>query len=118
MQRQVLHAADVPRNERELLASLRKPAVERLQAPMDGIWLRTCYRAGSDGTFSALLQSANVNELSQSLVLNDASLYDFGHDGWQRIFARMPQLVESRSTAQNYKEKVAAGYCGVARSRG
>lgn len=39
--------------------------------------------------------------------MNDASLYDYGAD-WQKIFLRMPQLLECLGSADEYEELVQA----------
>lgn len=99
------YASGLTDDERETLDRLRQPVVERASQPSDGIWLRTCYGSGPEATFSALKQS-HLDRLCHAVVLDDASLYDFGPGEWQRIFCRMPQLLDGeRSSAQDYKEK-------------
>lgn len=78
------------------------PASQRRSRPSDGVWLRTCYKPGSDAGFAAVQESC-LNEFSGALVLNDAELYDFGDD-WQRIFSVMPQLLTGSSDAQTHRE--------------
>lgn len=107
-QRRIISAADLSEQDRETLARLRQPPAERVLTPGGGIWLRTCYQAGSNAAFAALVQSADLPELPPGfqIIFDDASLYDFGPDGWQRIFTRMPQMLEREFfTAQDYERK-------------
>jgi hypothetical protein len=48
-------------------------------------------------------------------LLNDASRYDFG-DNWERVFMRMPQLLEKwRVDAQVYRQRVQQALMDVRR---
>ena len=63
------------------------------------VWLRTCYKPGSDDLHVKLLSSLAPRDLAEvvgssdnvSYVLDDSSLYDYGSD-WLRIFVRIPEL--------------------------
>lgn len=101
-ERNVRHALDLTGAEQDELARLRLPATDRKLAPKFGIWLRTWYGPGSDAAFASLHESLRYNE--PTLVLDDASLYNFGEE-WERIFERMPQLVHTYFSAQKYSEK-------------
>jgi hypothetical protein len=78
--------------------------------PGGGIWLRTCYRdregSGTDAAFAALIQSAQLPTVpGYRLVFDDSALYDYGPGGWQRIFTRMPQMLERSYTPETYDWK-------------
>jgi hypothetical protein len=100
--------SDLTDHEKELLIRIRQPVYERMYMPDNGLLLRTCYDntlAGSDANFHGIISTANT-ALAKSLVLNDASLYDFGSN-WERVSTRMPQLLERRFvSAQAYRQRV------------
>lgn len=104
MDRRIRLASDLTEDERTKLTLLRVPASQRRGLASDGFWLRTCYKPGSDAAFTAA-REACLSDLSLSIVLDDAGLYDFGDD-WQRIFSVMPQLLtcSGMTDAQTYRE--------------
>lgn len=68
---------------------------------MEVTWLRTCYQPSTDAAFSEI--EACLNAKGDYSIFNDASLYDFGSN-WEKIFLRMPQLLESYQSAEEYEE--------------
>ncbi|KAK7739878.1 hypothetical protein SLS53_005471 [Cytospora paraplurivora] len=91
---------DLPQADQDLLNRLRKPE-ERVI--VGHIWLRTWYGEGSDAAFSAFIKERD--EEPEYPVLQDAKRYNHGSDdGWQRIFARMPQMLDpSCVSADDYE---------------
>jgi hypothetical protein len=101
-QRGISKASDLTPQEQDLLCRVRHFPTDR-QTPAERLWLRTCYQPSSDAAFSRI--ETHVKQKGGiEPILNDASLYNFGPD-WQRIFLRMPQLLESGS-ADEYEESV------------
>lgn len=85
------------------MARVRQPTAERLPL-VEVVWLRTCYQPSSEAAFSAITTHLQ-DKLRKVTVLNDASLYDFGPN-WERIFLRMPQLLETSESADEFEESV------------
>lgn len=83
-------AKDLPQADQDLLSRLRKPEERQI---LDMVWLRTCYEEETDKAFTAFMRTRpDETELP---VFQDASHYNYGgSDGWQRIFTRLPQLLD------------------------
>ena len=93
-----MHAAgDLPQDQQDILA-LARPYTERNTG--DIVLLRTSYGSGSDEICSALIEAGRgklplvgMGPRGFNYLFSDASRYDYGDD-WQRVFGRMPQLLE------------------------
>jgi hypothetical protein len=91
-------ASSLPEDEQALLASIFTPA-ERAVAEYR--WLRTCYsdadgRPTDQAHASLLAQSGllHINGLDlDTFILDDAARYKYDSE-WQKIFLRIPQLVD------------------------
>lgn len=67
------------------------------------IWLRTCYKSGSDNLHTKLLSlfdrdladmvNTYMYGVEVSHILDDSSLYNYGSD-WSRIFVRVPEVAQ------------------------
>jgi hypothetical protein len=76
------------------------------------IWLRTCYRDGAghstDAAHVALLKGSwmefNAPLPHHTQVFDDSTLYDDGPGGWQRIFTRIPELLENGYDPESYDQ--------------
>lgn len=69
-------------------------------------WLRTCYEPSTEAAFSTILDWLEYKFGSQVVpMLNDPALYDFGPD-WNKIFLRIPQLLEHWDSADGYYERL------------
>ncbi len=93
-----MHIAErLPQAHQDILAFAR-PYNERNAG--DAVWLRTYYGPSSDDTLAAILEACRGNlpldrmgAPSFDFLFSDASRYNYG-DTWQRVFDRMPQLLE------------------------
>ncbi|KAK3934137.1 hypothetical protein QBC46DRAFT_454406 [Diplogelasinospora grovesii] len=95
--RNVRIAERLPQAEQDILV-LARPYNERNTA--DVVWLRTYYGPGSDDAFAAILEACKghlplvgMGAPGFDYLFSDAARYDYG-DAWQRVFGRMPQLLE------------------------
>lgn len=100
----------LPPADQALLASVRPP---HERAVAEHIWLRTCYRDrngnNTDAAHEALLKGSWIEETMHDLsqgtsVLDDATLYDHG---WQRIFNRIPELINNPYDPDSYDQRKA-----------
>ncbi len=81
----------LPQAEQDILA-LARPFNERNLGEI--LLLRTYYGHGSDDAFEAIVQTCRAYAgIGPECVFSDAARYDYGKD-WQRVFGRMPQLLE------------------------
>jgi hypothetical protein len=103
----------LPSADQALLASVR-PFHEREVS--QHIWLRTCYRDrdgnSTDAAHEALLEGSYIQENMHNhgdgtLILDDATLYDYGPGGWQRIFNRIPELIHDPYDPESYDRRKA-----------
>ncbi|OAA41491.1 hypothetical protein BBO_05477 [Beauveria brongniartii RCEF 3172] len=105
-QRRVRSSADLEEAERALLARVLLPSERRATGP----WLRTYYGSGSDHVLQAML-SGNQDLQSQveraGGIISDAQRYDYG-EAWQRIFTRIPQLLDNKRRVNSYDGELAA----------
>jgi hypothetical protein len=91
-------ASPLPEDEQALLASIFTPA-ERAVAEYR--WLRTCYSdangSPTDQAYASLLAQSGLLHIDGSdivtFILDDAARYNYGPE-WQKIFLRIPQLVD------------------------
>lgn len=60
------------------------------------LWLRTCYKEGTDAQHEALVANIDMDMAVDERLLNDATLYDFG-DHWEQILDYVPELVTNTS---------------------
>lgn len=99
MDRGVLSAENLSQTDQDLLTQVRPYNERNIHDP---IWLRTYYGPGSDDTMAAILSSHPPFPSSGDVVFSDASRYNFG-DSWQRVFSRMPQLLEILHQSYDYE---------------
>ncbi|MCJ1384751.1 hypothetical protein MMC17_007869 [Xylographa soralifera] len=99
--------------DQALLASVRPSSERMISAPS---WLRTYYRDhdgnSTDAAHEALKKSTEEfyqpHPEGMTHVLDDAMLYDYGPEDWQRIFTRIPELLfEKNFTADYYEQRKA-----------
>ncbi|KAF3392434.1 hypothetical protein F1880_008902 [Penicillium rolfsii] len=93
----------LPVPSQELLDRIRLPAERDLND--NPCWLRTCYDPSTEGSW-ARIQDYIDNMVGGSVtVFNDSSLYNFGTN-WEKIFLRVPQLLDNTCSFEEYKENV------------
>lgn len=83
-----------------------------LETTQKHIWLRTCYKSGTDALHQRLISSLEhpVDEITNGrrneTLFNDQSLYDYGKD-WTRIFRRIPELADGQhGDFEEYREAI------------
>jgi hypothetical protein len=104
MDRRVYSAGTLPQAEQDMLA-LARPGNERNLGA--SILLRTYYGPGSDDASAAIVQTCKAYAgIGPECVFDDAARYDYGEE-WQRIFGRIPQLLE---VEDGYEEERAAEF--------
>ncbi|KAJ6118739.1 hypothetical protein N7471_013359 [Penicillium samsonianum] len=93
----------LPPHSQELLNRVRQPSFERQL--VDGTyWLRTCYEPFSEDSW-AEVQSHIEGKFGRPAICNDSSLYNFGSN-WEKIFLRLPQLLDCTCPTEEYEEYV------------
>jgi hypothetical protein len=103
--RRVYSAGQLSQAEQDLLTLARPYSNER--NPGGILLLRTYYGPGSDAAFEGIMQTCRAYAgISEQCVLSDAARYGYGDD-WQRVFGRMPQLLECGAS---YEEERAAEF--------
>lgn len=95
--------SSLPEGDQSLLTSIRAPDEQNAYPP---IWLRTCYL--DDEAYKLLYDETRL-QYHHTLwdegfsVLDDHARFDFGRE-WQKIFSRVPQLVDSALTTEAYEK--------------
>ena len=106
-------ASSLLQAEQDLLALVRSPA-ERNANHI--IWLRTCYfdKDGNttDEAHENLFKRSNFfynPELFESftVLFDNARRYNYGPGGWQKIFTRIPQLVDNSHPPEELERRKA-----------
>ncbi|MCJ1432898.1 hypothetical protein MMC27_002256 [Xylographa pallens] len=105
--------------DQALLASVRSHSERRVSTP---VWLRTCYRDhdgnSTDAAHKALRMSTEgfyePDAQGHTHVFDDAMLYDYGSQDWQRIFTRIPELLSAKGCTADYYEQGKAAAVQVA----
>lgn len=104
MDRRVYSAGTLPQTEQDILAHARPYSERNLGA---SLLLRTYYGPGSDVASTAIVQICRAYAgIGPECILDDAARYGYGED-WQRIFSRIPQLLE---VEDGYDEERAAEF--------
>ncbi|KAI2832820.1 hypothetical protein CBS133816_1100 [Aspergillus niger] len=88
---------------RELLDRIRLPAERGLNE--NPYWLRTCYGPSTEGSWARIQDYIDTKVVGPATVFNDSSLYNFGSN-WEKIFLRVPQLLDNACLFEEYEENV------------
>ena len=112
MDRRVFWSGSLSQAEQDILA-LARPYEERNLGEFR--LLRTYYGPGSDDAFEAVVKICEVyGGIRPECVFSDAARYGYGED-WQRLFGRMPQLLECDD---GYEEERAAKFAEAQEKEG
>ena len=67
------------------------------------VWLRTCYREGTDAQHEALVEHIDMEMAvdRDERLLNDAILYDFGNH-WEKVLEYVPELITNQDASASY----------------
>ncbi|PWY79955.1 hypothetical protein BO83DRAFT_355202 [Aspergillus eucalypticola CBS 122712] len=94
---------DLPVPSQELLNRIRLPAERYLNE--DPCWLRTCYDPSTEGSWARIQDYIDTKVGGSVTVFNDSFLYNFG-SSWEKIFLRVPQLLDNTCLFEEYEENV------------
>lgn len=96
----------LPPHSQELLDRVRQPSTECILID-EAYWVRTCYESSSEEYWAEIQSHLNA-KLGRPAICNDPSLYNFG-SYWEKIFLRLPQLLDIYSSAEEYENDTQEG---------
>ncbi|KAJ5225301.1 hypothetical protein N7468_006526 [Penicillium chermesinum] len=105
MQGRIQSRQDLPAKSQQLLDRIGQSGVER--AALHSIdyvcWLRTCYDPSSEEKWAEIEDRILSLDPFKPGICSDSVLFNYG-SSWERIFTRLPQLVEIRMKPEEADE--------------